>query len=244
MGGESIPGQGGQAGGTQRPDGAVVRMDAGTTPPDGPLSTPADAAPIGDQTDTRPDGKTSPDAKAVKDAPLPIDAPAEPMAPLLTAWGFETSTHLWMDYGSRLGANDTPRMPVTISKEQRHQGASSLKYTISTRGGDDQRYLAIKDPRLPLHMISKAVVNLWVPTDHKVRLVQVFVEGQTVPWFSVNNFMNETGLVAGGWSTFTLPIPEAYKNQSNKVAALGIELWTDGPWTGAVFIDDVMLQGE
>jgi hypothetical protein len=45
-----------------------------------------------------------------------------------------------------------------------------------------------------------------------------------------------SSLKAGAWNTLTLPVPSG---AVSPFAELGLELFTDGAWTGSLYVDSV-----
>jgi hypothetical protein len=187
------------------------------------------------------------DASGPTDAAEPADAaPARPRPTAAPRWEFEQSASDWADFGRDLAPNDTPKTPPRLSSDRAFGGRSSLAYDLSTTGSDDPRYLAVMNDGVvdrigPLRGHDLLFFELWLPPDHRVRMVQAFVLGYGVPWLSTNNFMGQP-LQAGGWTTFVVPIPAAYQKPETLPMAIGVQLWTDGAWHGTVHLDSVVVQ--
>ncbi|HXU81909.1 MAG TPA: hypothetical protein VN914_10970 [Polyangia bacterium] len=141
-------------------------------------------------------------------------------------YGFETSNDGWI--------TDNPSITVAQSKEQAFAGTGALKVVFDkTPAG--QPHARVKEPAAPAGAL--VTFRIWFPAGSPLTVIHPYVlQGASTNWAWTGSWREVGTLQPGKWNTIVVKVPP---NATMPLAELGVELRTNAPWTGAVYIDGV-----
>lgn len=151
--------------------------------------------------------------------PGPTPAPTPP-----SGYDFESGVDGW----TRSGA---PIVGLVRSTAQRSSGVSSLAVQIS---GSGSAMASVANPSVRAGAI--VTFRIYIPTGARIASVQPYVlQGAAGNWTWTGNWQPIASLRSGAWNTISVQVPA----NAAALASLGVQLATNGSYSGSIYIDNV-----
>jgi hypothetical protein len=158
--------------------------------------------------------------------PTPSPTPT-PVYSDTAPYNFEAGTQGWALTGA-LGTS------VSTSTARAFAGSSSLAATLTGTTSGKAR-IAVGSPAVPAGRTVS--FKVWIPTGSRITAVQPYVQqGSAGGWAYTSKWVATTSLTAGAWNTVTVTVPSTAVSPLHQ---LGVEVFTDAAWSGAVHVDSV-----
>jgi hypothetical protein len=172
-----------------------------------------------------PRGSTTPTP-----APAPLPPPPPPPGYPTSdpaPFNFETGAQGWKGGGSLIKG-------VSVSSARAWAGSQSLAVSLTgTVNGLSKVYV----PGAAVPAGRTITLRVWLPSGSRISALQPYVQqGAAGGWRWTGTWIPITSLQAGGWNSVTLQVPSGAVSPLHE---LGLELFTNGTWTGAVHVDSV-----
>lgn len=159
--------------------------------------------------------------------PLPSEGPT-PTPPDTAPFHFEDGLQGWVPWGEMLKG-------VASSPEQAWAGTRALAAKLESTGTGGLVKVSVANVAVPAG--AKLSFRFWFPTGSRVSALQPFIiQGAGGGWKYTGAWVSTGPMTAGSWNTVFLQVPA---NAVSPVAELGLEIFTDGAWTGTVYLDSV-----
>jgi hypothetical protein len=159
--------------------------------------------------------------------PLPGEGPTPP-PPDTAPFHFEDGLQNWVMWGGMLKG-------VASSTEQAWAGTHSLAARLESTGTGGLVKVSVSNVTVPAG--AKLSFRVWFPPNSRVSALQPFIiQGAGGGWKYTGAWVSTGPMTAGSWNTAFLQVPA---NAVSPLAELGLEIFTDGPWTGTVYLDSV-----
>jgi hypothetical protein len=154
--------------------------------------------------------------------PPPSTPPSDP-AP----FHFESGAQGWTSWGPLIRG-------VSASGARAWAGSQSL--AVSLVGSvNSMSKVYVPGPSVPGG--RTITFHVWLPTGGRISALQPFVQqGAWGGWRWTGRWIPATTLRAGAWNAITLQVPAGAVSPLHE---LGLEIFTDGTWTGALHVDSV-----
>jgi hypothetical protein len=159
-------------------------------------------------------------------APTPTPAPTPAPSPGPVAFQFESGTQGWMRWGPLIQG-------LSSSTIRAFEGKHSLEVKLTGAKGMSKVY--VSGASVPAGRTVS--FRVWFPIGSRVSAFQPYVlQGAAGGWKWTGSWIASTSLKAGNWNTVTLQIPAGAVSPFHE---LGLEIFTDAPWTGPLYVDSV-----
>ncbi|EAU63756.1 hypothetical protein STIAU_2151 [Stigmatella aurantiaca DW4/3-1] len=161
--------------------------------------------------------------------PLPSDDPETGPPPTDTApFHFEDGLQNWVMWGEMLKG-------VSSSTEQAWAGTHSLAAQLVSTGSGGLVKVSVGNVSVPAGKTLS--FRVWFPPNSRVSGLQPFIiQGAGGGWKYTGAWVSTEPMTAGSWNTLTLQVPA---NAVSPLAELGLEIFTNGAWSGTVYLDSV-----
>jgi hypothetical protein len=196
--------------------GAFLRAGGLSIPSTG--STPPTTPPPTTPPPTTPPPTTPPPTTPPPTTPPPSDT---------AAFQFESGAQGWTSWGSLV-------QRVSASSTRAWAGSKSLEVAV-VGAPNGMAKVFVPGPSVPA---GKTVsFHVWFPTGSRITALQPFVQqADGGGWQWTGSWVPAASLQGGAWNTVTVQVPAHAVSPFHE---LGIEFFTDGPWTGSFYVDSV-----
>jgi hypothetical protein len=171
-------------------------------------------------------GATGGTVPAPSPPPPPAPVPSPTPATGTVAFQFENGTQGWTRWGPLVQG-------LSSSTARAFEGSHSLEVKLTGVKGMSKVYV----PGASVPAGRTVSFRVWFPSGSRVSAFQPYVlQGAGGGWKWTGSWIAATSLKAGTWNTVTLQIPAGAVSPFHE---LGLEIFTDAPWTGPLYVDSV-----